>query len=748
MSDSQAAPTAQQPLPSWYTPEPTAPPPQPSPPATSSSAPLPDWYTPEAPPAVTTTQPQPQDWGVAKNFLTGLLRAPGAVIGVPQVLEHTKNWAEAKLGNLVTGDNLSGADIDKADPVQMTLPSPSDVDRVVFGAAHVTPYEPTSVGGKIGQAVVTGAGAGLVDPAAIVGDLSRGAPLLRTFLDVAAKAAPNAIKTGVAAGSANAVGQLIPNPAIAAGAAFLAHAGLSGAEQVAKTGGGVLADTTRQVLAPTKQGQIEAGRSLAGVDNSGTGAMAAPSAADLATAGGDVTKATDAIGPGLPDWQAGSMLRSGLQTRTDALKAARSATADTAFDAFRAQQPLPAEQLQPFMRSPSFKKALGSANGAVLDEGGEPLTNYFGFSDDEDLPSYLTGKAIPPDVLHRVGSQLGDAVKSAEPGSAAQRTATMLNSRFNTFLEQQYPASGDFPGYSAIRQGYADASRPLDPMSYGPVEKVLGADRQFGQSRYTFPDERIPDLFLRSNATRADLGQLVDAFGGDKDAATAALQQHLAGVAQSAVQPDGTLDTAAFDKAMQPYQKSLGGVGMYFPQLAQKFANAKAAQSTLGTMQTQRSLADDVTGGALRDQSGAVTGPSFNKWLSANKDAIAQSQHPAAVMRLQSIGHALQTTNPGELADTLKSEWAPTALGMATGGLEGGVLGTLLHKSTQAAFGGLDAKRQAAFSAAIERATMDPDYAARLLQNAGKSAGGGSPARALVRAIAATPIATTTAAVQ
>jgi hypothetical protein len=162
-------------------------------------------------------------------------------------------------------------------------------------------------------------------------------------------------------------------------------------------------------------------------------------------------------------------------------------------------------------------------------------------------------------------------------------------------------------------------------------------------------------------------------------------------------------------------------------------------------MQAQRGLADAVSGGALRDSDGVVSGPSFGKWLRSNQDTISKTQSPGAVMRLQSIGKALQNTHPGELADVLKSEWAPTIIGTATAGLEGGVLATLLHKSAQTAFGGLDAKRQAAFSAAIERATLDPAYAAQLSASAAKR-GGITPLRALVQAIAATPLAVNAAA--
>ena len=105
-------------------------------------------------------------------------------------------------------------------------------------------------------------------------------------------------------------------------------------------------------------------------------------------------------------------------------------------------------------------------------------------------------------------------------------------------------------------------------------------------------------------------------------------------------------------------------------------------------MQTQRGLADAVNNGALRDNSGAITGESFGKFLQTNRGAIADTQSPAAVMRLQSIGNALKAPQ-GELADAIKSQVLPAAVGVATGDAEGGIIGGMLRHATHAAFGGL-----------------------------------------------------------
>lgn len=172
-------------------------------------------------------------------------------------------------------------------------------------------------------------------------------------------------KTAVAADAANMADQIAPNnPGLAATAALLAHSGASGLAAAVKSGGRVGMDATRQVFRPAQQGELEAGRVLRNANNGGPG-LASPTDADLASATGAVKATTDAIGPGQQPWQAGAELRSDLQSRADALKAARGASADKAFEAFRGQAPLPANKVAPFMASPSFRKAVAAANGAV-----------------------------------------------------------------------------------------------------------------------------------------------------------------------------------------------------------------------------------------------------------------------------------------------------------------------------------------------------------------------------------------------
>jgi hypothetical protein len=689
---------------------------------------LPEWYTPE--PEAPAAQEDSSYWrDTGANAATAAGRIPGAIIGAPYTIRHAVDWLYAQgingVGALVGHNpNLTGADVDQYTGTKW-FPTSEGVDRRVFAAAGKQPYEPTTDAGRIGQAAITAAGAGAIDPVALSGAVRESPTVLAGLWRVLS----NAGKTGLSGAAASGTEQVFPDsPGLGATAALLTHGGTSAAEAVLRGGSRVAADTVRQIVAPTRQGQREAARTLSGVDNSLPG-VAQPTDAELNTGVGNVRAATGSIGPGLEPWQAGTAVREGLQSRVDALTQARATATDpirAARDASTAPVNMtPVAQLIANKLTTAAGPQKDAIVGAVSDLHGP--ANAFRLQADQLAAS-----------RQAINTRINAATRAGDNASAAH----LLDIR--NALDAQVNAA--VPEAGQYNQTFADMSRPLDPSEYGPVAKVL--DRDQFNSRYTFPDERVPDLFLRSPATRSDLNQLIDAHGGDKAAALGALEQHLAGKVQGAINPDGTLDQGAFAKAMAPYQKSLGGnVSFWFPQLADKFKNATAAQNTLDTLSTQRALASSISGGALRDNTGTITGQSFGSWFGANKDAIARTQSPAAVMRLQQIGNALKAPQ-GDLADAIKSEALPAAIGTAFAGSEGGVLGLIAGKITHSAFAGVDQKRLAAFSGAIEKATLDPDYAAALTSKMGRTGGGISPARALVRAIYSTPIAVNAAKVQ
>jgi hypothetical protein len=584
-----------------------------------------------------------------------------------------------------------------AKPAQ-PIPNPASaeqIDDAAFKTGLGPEYQPQTLPGRLAMGGTVGAISSLATPVA-------GAP---GFLANLAR--------GVAAGTAGQGASEAGLPAWMgpAATAFLELAGRAGYGGLKAGAPGVSA--VKQVVAsPSNAGANAAGRVLQGVDNTGA-ALPAVSDADLTGAAADVRGATTAIADkAAPDFQVGQQVRDDLTTRADALKQARTDASDAGYDAFRQQLPVASSKLAPFMSSPSFRAAVRDANGAVLDEGGKPLSDYWDFNEAGD-PIRLKNAAVPPDVLDRVRSKLGENIgNAAKQGQSAARTASTLADRFGDFLEENYP------GYADIRAQFKENSRPLDALNTGAPAKVIESNRPYGGApQYPLPAERVPDLFLRGPAVKTNLDQLVAAYGGDKAAAESALEQHLAEVAHWAVNPDGTLDAAKFAKAMQPYQKALNGNGgMWFPQLRKSFADAHAAQDTLDTLGAQKTVGNSIATGGLRGDEGHVTASSFNGWLKENGDAVARAQGPAALTRLQQIGNALKVAGKNGGAATAIEDAVPGVVGAVTGGADVGILGSMLGgKVTRALISPWTTRYADAFNAAIEDAVRDPAAARALI---------------------------------
>lgn len=659
---------------------------------------------------------QTMDFGPAKNFLTGLARVPGAIIGAPAAMLHGVDWLENKTSNLAHGTNDSTQDyINKYDPAQAGLDQAAQfASDLPFKLTGTTPYQPTTEAGRIGQAAVTGLGAGAVDPMADAGILSR------LFA---------ATKSGASASAAQGTQDAFPSNSVLPVIAALATHGATGVAGSLATGGaGVGADALRQQFRPASQGEREAGSILATArkGSPSTDGLNVPSAAERTSALNDVQNATSTFAP-TEGWQAGAQLREQLQRRSDALTADRTAaTAPIAAARDASGNPV---DMGPVMDLISNK--LGVAAGSQADA-------IQGAGDDLSLPTGNTRTQADQLAASRqaINSRIGSAIRNGDNAT----TSHLMDIR--NALDDQVAAA--VPEARQFNDTYAGYSRPLDAFQFGPVGKVLARDqfntRYLSDSEGGISDSNIPDSFLRGPATRENLTQLVNAHGGDQDAALDSLNQFLEGKAASAVHPDGSFDSAAFDKAMSPYNKAMNGnVSYWFPDLASKFGNAKAAQQTLDTLNMRQQLANDVDNGALRDGSGAVTGASFNKWVNANADNLAATQSPGAVMHLKAIGSALQSQSPGDWASTLRTELGPMAAGVALGGSEGGVLAALAHKATGLLTDGPDAKRQAAFSSAIERAVQDPDYAAAISKSIAEQQHV-QPGRALARALVQVPV--------
>jgi hypothetical protein len=172
-----------------------------------------------------------------------------------------------------------------------------------------------------------------------------------------------------------------------------------------------------------------------------------------------------------------------FKTATD-LIAQRQQQAAPLYEAFRAESPAPARQVQPFMSSPTFRKALNRANAAILDEGGTPLTDMIDYNPAGD-PISVKGAAFPPDVLDRIKQGIDDTWLAAKAGGDAgeARTANTLRSRYLQFMDSKYPNT-----YPAARQAYAGPSASLEALKQG-AEVFKNAPQEVASTLGSLPPE-------------------------------------------------------------------------------------------------------------------------------------------------------------------------------------------------------------------------------------------------------------------
>jgi hypothetical protein len=427
------------------------------------------------------------------------------------------------------------------------------------------------------------------------------------------------------------------------------------------------------------------------------------------------TNAVNAMPPGqLSLAAAGQQFRTVLQNEYDRLAAER-AKGGSMFDALENS---PAQiNLRPMMdytvsqaaKNPgevgeAYNRALAqfrSATGLTLDTA--PFAN-----------SVLKG--------------LGDLSGSYPTGSAARFAVNDVKSRLEADLLQQVPE------VQAARVAWANASVPLDPFKAKPIAQVLAKD-SYGRD-YLMGNEAVARAFLQGNGSGDALDSLTKIFGTPA-AATAGLQDFLAGqVRQNALNPDGSINVAALNRTLAPYQRAL----VRFPGLAQRFQTARGAQLAVDQQNAYQALYDKFStglGGQQTDTAGnSVYIPrQFNNAVE-QADAAglldrAYGSDGAAVVRQVSdeLKRISQTGTPQAL---LAAPQAP-ARGWL-GGLVGTIGGALLERFAEGSSGAAGAiaggkagealteavaRRTEQFQGMVEQfrrqALLDPEFARNLM---------------------------------
>lgn len=354
------------------------------------------------------------------------------------------------------------------------------------------------------------------------------------------------------------------------------------------------------------------------------------------------------------------------------IEASRMAAADPLYTEFKAQAPLEATKLQPFMQSPTFRKAVTSAfndaQDSVVGKTGEaPLTEFFDFNEAGD-PIAVKNGAIPPSVLDQIKQKLDENWLTAKRGTDVGdiRRTNGLRQQFVNFLDQEYPDI-----YAKARSAWAGPSASIDALQRG--QQIFKMDAPTIQSEMAdmLPEDR--DMF-RLGAQKAYISRVSDA----KDVSNE--------VTQIAGSPgDRARISAAFDDpaALGRFRDVLGAENA-------KFQTYKDIR--LGSQTAERTAADKARGeggsgavgnlltGAVAMHAEPVVGSTMiakglGKFLSPltqpsenTNSALARllmSTDPATLTRL------LETPRPGS---------APTLAGMLAG--QGGAVApdVLMHR--------------------------------------------------------------------
>jgi hypothetical protein len=300
----------------------------------------------------------------------------------------------------------------------------------------------------------------------------------------------------------------------------------------------------KAIVSPYKSSATNATGYLKSLDNTGA-PLKPPSVDDVTAQTGAVKSATDDMTEGgAPDFMAGGKIQSDLIARQTALKQART----------DATEPLAAARdasTNPINTDP----VIATINSKLRTAGGDQAKALNGALDDLKYPSGV----LKTDAGGLKGARDAINTRISTAKSAGDNATVKHLSDVRNALDAQVAAV--VPEAGQATAAYEAGSKPLDVFQPGksPVDAVpnIVARDNFGNLNGTNPSQ-IPDTFLRGGGTKEKLDQLVQAYGGDKDAAEAALQSHLAEVAKGAVNPDGTLDAGKFAQVMKPYQKVIG----------------------------------------------------------------------------------------------------------------------------------------------------------------------------------------------
>jgi hypothetical protein len=767
--------------PSDATAPPSAPPPSGPDHQAEIAASLANPATPSAP---------PQSWGdwmtdVNRNVGTSIIRGFAGIAGLPNVAARAGDYLGRSAADLPPGYDPafpaptapSGPPLTPPDPgflARHTF-SPDELTNQTFGLLGKmepdkpapTPYEPTTIPGKLGSAAIQGGIGGLLGgPEGALARVAAG-----TVGNVAGEGAREAgapgwgqllasVGAGLGTNVAGAVGQKAYNATtgLLSDTAAKANAEARTADLIAKAAGQpgsqiaatiaanqpqwtpgtrpdlgnltespgvrgmVYADTTRALKQNDPTYQQNAATTAEAQRTAVAGARPDDAAANLKQAQDDLTAATAAIPPGLSKKEAGEQFRSNLADIQNQREAQRG-PAGAAFEALKTDTtPVDLTGVKDYARTQAAENAgdYGKAYSAALAQ----LSSATG-----QTPGTAAFASSARTALNDLASSYG-----RQGMNAAQKAVLDVRGKLDDYLQTAVPAVGQ------ASAGWRAASQPLDVFEAAPFGKVLAKD-QYGRG-YMMDNESVVRNFLESPGSSDALDRLHEIFGSP-EAATSALQQYIAG---KVTNPDGTINQALLAKIQGTGAGGYGAALMRFPTLQKQFSTVENAAGAVNQQQAYQKLYGTVENElGLQTQTGQgqnfYSPDKFNKFVKQNGDLIDQAYTPeqARVVRrvndeLQNIaqtvaqGKAPGTSGTAQLLE--KAGQHQTAVGAGLGAFTGAIgekllehltgmgipgLGEALGMAGGAAIGNRQQKVAAIFDQVRRQALTDPEYARSLL---------------------------------
>jgi hypothetical protein len=423
----------------------------------------------------------------------------------------------------------------------------------------------------------------------------------------------------------------------------------------------------------------------------------------------EVQGAVSNLGTGLPAEDAGQAIQNQLTANLNAAKTARqtafqpyedavknsSATVDLTPVVQRLDDQIAGSSGERLAALQKARAQFAPPQGAIPANPPAPTVATILGPDGQPIASNIETSLGPTNINHaqQVLENLGDAADSFPIGSKQQQAVIAVRKDLSQHLQDNAPLVMD------RNNAYANLSQPLDIFTKpnegsGVISSIVAKDKN---GDFTGPvPSAIPDKIMTGQGVPEKMADYMQAHGNDP-AAQIPLQQHITQqINDNAINDDGTLNQAAFNKITGKYGTALDQMPEYQAKL-QAIQDAENSRQTLQAAENARAAAAQTKQDLLSDldtkfrtheldQSGNnIIGMKFTNFIRGNDDlirgvlgdthadvlnniadTIEQQQQPNWAKASGTSGTAQTATNPnGSVLKSLSRLYITNALGAA-----------------------------------------------------------------------------------